>query len=77
MVTLLPTLYLNHKRIDKALTKTDYAGWGIWLFGFLFEVIADQQKMSFKSDKKNQVNRFKFVLLEIKISFCVHSGKIY
>ncbi|UJR33438.1 hypothetical protein I4U23_020883 [Adineta vaga] len=54
IITLLPTLYLNEKRVDKALTKTDFIGWGIWLFGFLFEVIADRQKMTFKNDLNNK-----------------------
>ena len=54
-MSLLPTLYLNTKKIDKPLTTTDYAGWGLWLFGFLFEVIADHQKLAFKSNAKNQV----------------------
>lgn len=56
-MTLLPTLYLNQKQNDKPLTKTDFIGWGIWLFGFVFETIADKQKMSFKSDPNNQVHR--------------------
>ncbi|CAF0728530.1 unnamed protein product [Adineta ricciae] len=53
-ITLLPTLYLNQKRVDKSLTKTDFIGWAIWLFGFGFEAIADRQKMAFKSNPSNQ-----------------------
>ncbi|CAF0785349.1 unnamed protein product [Rotaria sp. Silwood1] len=56
ILTLLPTLYLNQKQVDKPLTKTDYIGWGLWLFGFLFEVIADQQKMTFKNNSNNKGN---------------------
>jgi steroid 5-alpha reductase family enzyme len=55
IATLLPTLYLNQKQVDKPLTKTDFLGWGIWLFGFLFEVIADRQKMTFRSNPDNKV----------------------
>jgi steroid 5-alpha reductase family enzyme len=55
-MTLLPTLYLNQKQVDKPLTKTDFIGWGIWLFGFVFEVLADQQKMTFKNNPNNKVD---------------------
>ncbi len=56
IMTLLPTLYLNQKQVDKPLTKTDFIGWGIWLFGFVFEVLADQQKMTFKNNPNNKVD---------------------
>ncbi len=55
IITLLPTLYLNQKLTDKPLTKTDFLGWSIWLFGFLFEVLADKQKMTFKNNPNNKV----------------------
>ncbi len=55
IITLLPTLYLNQKQVDKALTKTDFLGWGIWLFGFLFEVLADHQKLTFRNNPANKV----------------------
>eukprot|EP00928_Gymnodinium_smaydae_P014579 TRINITY_DN15366_c1_g2_i2.p1 TRINITY_DN15366_c1_g2~~TRINITY_DN15366_c1_g2_i2.p1 ORF type:complete len:298 (-),score=21.33 TRINITY_DN15366_c1_g2_i2:263-1156(-) len=32
----------------------DFAGWGTWLFGFVFEVIADRQKSDFRNDPKNK-----------------------
>ncbi|CAF1563058.1 unnamed protein product [Rotaria magnacalcarata] len=54
LITLLPTLYLNQKQVDKPLTKTDYVGWILWLFGFIFETIADKQKMSFKNNLNNK-----------------------
>ncbi|CAF3903672.1 unnamed protein product [Rotaria sordida] len=54
IMTLLPTFYLNQKQIDKPLIKTDYIGWSIWLFGFIFEIIADKQKMSFKNNPNNK-----------------------
>ncbi|CAF3932747.1 unnamed protein product, partial [Rotaria sp. Silwood2] len=56
IITLLPTLYLNRKHFDKPLTKIDYIGWSMWLFGFLFEVIADKQKMTFKNNLNNKEN---------------------
>ncbi|CAM4872322.1 unnamed protein product [Rotaria socialis] len=54
LITLLPTLYLNQKQVDKPLRKTDYIGWSLWLFGFIFETIADTQKMSFKNNLNNK-----------------------
>lgn len=36
----------------------DYIGMGLWVFGFLFEVVADWQKRQFKAKKKNE---FKFI----------------
>jgi steroid 5-alpha reductase family enzyme len=75
LVTLLPTLYLNRKRVDKPLTKTDYIGWSLWLFGFLFEVLADSQKTAFKNNLNNKV----YSLILILIQKCISSflGKIY
>jgi hypothetical protein len=70
IMTLLPTLYLNTKQVDKKLTKTDFIGWGIWLFGFIFEVIADKQKMAFKNDSNNQVYLIIFILKEKFL--CIH-----
>jgi len=42
--------------VDKPLTKCDYFGWALWLFGFVFESIADRQKSAFKANHNNQVN---------------------
>ncbi len=61
IMTLLPTLFLNEKQVDKPLTKTDFVGWGMWLFGFIFEVIADQQKLAFKNNPNNQVYLLIFI----------------
>ncbi|CAF1159591.1 unnamed protein product, partial [Didymodactylos carnosus] len=58
LITLLPTIYVNRQRIDRKITTTDYLGWSIWLFGFLFEIIADGQKYAFKN---NPANRDKFI----------------
>ncbi|WAQ95096.1 hypothetical protein MAR_007567, partial [Mya arenaria] len=52
-VTLLPVLVLNNKKEDKPLTYRDYAGWGLWTLGFLFESIADYQKSAFKANPDN------------------------
>lgn len=68
IVTLLPTLYLNIKQVDKPLTRTDYAGWAVWLFGFLFESIADHQKMKFKSNANNKVNQLISISLDCFLS---------
>lgn len=51
--TLLPTLLLNMKKKDHPLSKQDYAGWVLWTIGFLFEVVADYQKSSFKANPDN------------------------
>jgi len=32
----------------------DFVGWGIWICGFLFEVIADKQKEAFRTDPANK-----------------------
>lgn len=56
-LTLLPTLMLNSKRADQALTKRDYLGWTVWGVGFIIEAIADYQKYVFRSDPAN-ANQF-------------------
>jgi steroid 5-alpha reductase family enzyme len=33
----------------------DYIGWGIWVLGMVFEVVADFQKSSFKANPDNKV----------------------
>ena len=52
-VTLLPTMLLNNKQTDTELTTRDYAGWTVWLAGFLLEAIADYQKYTFRSNPAN------------------------
>ena len=54
-LTLLPTLILNTERRNPALGARDYIGYGLWLTGFLLEVIADMQKSIFKADPANEV----------------------
>lgn len=55
LTTLLPVLVLNNKKEDKPLTTRDYVGWGLWLLGFVFEVLADYQKSVFKANPDNAV----------------------
>ena len=56
-LSLLPTLILNSKKEDKPLTTRDYFGWSLWIFGFLFEVIADYQKSVFRNNPDNAVSK--------------------
>lgn len=53
-MTLLPTMILNTTEKDERLTWKDYAGWALWIAGFLIEVTADYQKSQFKSDPANK-----------------------
>ena len=71
---LLPTLFVNERQRDKPLTNADYLGWSIWLFGFVLEVLADSQKMVFRSDPKNKVNSLSLLYLP---DSCLRLGKIY
>ncbi|CAH1788721.1 unnamed protein product [Owenia fusiformis] len=52
-LNLLPTLIHNSKEKDKPISTRDYVGWGLWTVGFLFEVIADYQKSSFRNNPDN------------------------
>jgi len=53
LATLLPVLMLNDKKQDKPIGARDYAGWGLWALGFLFEALADYQKSAFKGNPDN------------------------
>ena len=55
-VTLLPSLILNTERRDPALGSRDYLGWGLWVAGFLIEVVADMQKSIFRANPENDVS---------------------
>ena len=55
-VTLLPSLILNTERRDPALGARDYLGWGLWVAGFLIEVVADMQKSIFRANPENDVS---------------------
>lgn len=46
----LPVLFVNGSGADPALDGRDYAGWALWLVGFVLEVVADLVKMSFRQN---------------------------
>ncbi|XP_038044776.1 uncharacterized protein LOC119719404 [Patiria miniata] len=52
-VTLLPTQILNAEKNDRPLTKRDYVGWGLFVVGFLLEIVADYQKAAFRANPDN------------------------
>eukprot|EP00794_Sanderia_malayensis_P010805 gene10806-11959_t len=53
-ITLSPTMILNLKRRNRPLQLRDYVGWSLWMVGFLFETIADQQKSVFRNNPENK-----------------------
>ena len=61
-VTLLPSLILNTERRDPALGARDYLGWGLWVAGFLIEVVADMQKSIFRANPENDVSSIIFAV---------------
>lgn len=56
-LNLLPVLISNSKTEeelkDKPLNKWDYLGLGMWVGGFLLELLADMQKTSFRHNSAN------------------------
>ena len=57
-ITLLPTLMLNEsspRALRPPIGWQSYLGWSMWTLGFLFEVVADWQKSTFKADPANKV----------------------
>ncbi|CAD5121890.1 DgyrCDS10349 [Dimorphilus gyrociliatus] len=58
-VTLLPTILLNLKENDelRPITGSDIAGFVMFIFGFVFESLADYQKTVFRNDPRNK-NKF-------------------
>lgn len=58
LVTILPSLLAVLSPRQQSLTTRDYAGWGIWLIGYLIEVVADYQKSAFRN---NPANKDKFI----------------
>ena len=60
LITLLPTLIMNSKQKDQEISTQDYAGWGIWVLGFIFEAVADYQKSVFRANPENAVSSFAF-----------------
>jgi len=47
-ITLLPILLVNRIKRNDKLNFLDYTGFIVWFVGFLFEVVADYQKFTFK-----------------------------
>ena len=63
LLTLLPTLLLNAKQKDQELSTRDYAGWTLWVIGFVFEALSDYQKSAFRADPENAVSKFQSPLI--------------
>ncbi|XP_068212741.1 uncharacterized protein [Palaemon carinicauda] len=57
-VTILPSVLAVLSTRQRPLGTRDYIGWGIWLIGYLIEVVADYQKSSFRN---NPANKDKFI----------------
>lgn len=57
LTCLYPVLKLTQMSVAAPLAMLDYAGFGLWSFGFIFEVIADYQKGKFRSQPENK-NKF-------------------
>lgn len=53
-ITALPVFVLLSVKDSTPLGTLDYCGFGLWIFGFLFEVVADTQKTMFRSDAQNK-----------------------
>lgn len=54
-ISLLPVLFVNLEKQNKPLGFFDYFGTVVWVLGMLIEVVADYQKMSFRSNVANEV----------------------
>lgn len=50
----LPVTVVNASDRQPSLDVRDIIGWAMWLFGFLVEVTADQQKLAFKNAPQNR-----------------------
>ena len=57
-ITALPVFVLLSTRDRTPLGQLDYLGLGLWVTGFLTEVVADRQKSAFRGDA---ANRDKFI----------------
>eukprot|EP00051_Salpingoeca_urceolata_P005642 m.75319 g.75319 ORF g.75319 m.75319 type:complete len:254 (+) comp14476_c1_seq2:412-1173(+) len=51
--SLYPTLILLGKRAP-VVNNVAYAGWALWVIGFLFEAVADKQKTNFRAKPENK-----------------------
>tara|TARA_Y100001960_G_C14666827_1_gene823768 strand:- start:361 stop:1218 length:858 start_codon:yes stop_codon:yes gene_type:complete len=54
VLTLLPAMVILTSKISADISYFTFLGALIWLFGFLFEVVADFQKTSFKNNPENK-----------------------
>jgi steroid 5-alpha reductase family enzyme len=87
-ITLLPYLILNQRIDDHKMSAIDLLGFYLWVFGFIFEAIADYQKFKFRSYPANREkfissglwkfsrhpNYFGEIVLWIGIAACCFSG---
>lgn len=53
-LTMLPVLMVNQRANDTKINWVDCLGFSLFIFGFLFEVISDHQKSTFRSDPANK-----------------------
>lgn len=53
-ITLLPLLIITQRESDLQFKVLDYIGCSLFFCGFLFETIADYQKLRFRSDSENK-----------------------
>jgi len=51
----LPVQRINVSPNDVPLSPLDYIGWTLWTFGFVVQVSADLQKLSFRADPANKL----------------------
>lgn len=63
MTNILPTLIQNSKQRDRPIGALEYIGWGIWVFGFIFEAVADHQNFAFLSNPNNAVSSLPFMVI--------------
>ena len=58
-MTLLPKLFLNTQRrdADADLGNRDYISYALWTIRVLFEVVADMQKSTFRTNSNNDVRK--------------------
>uniref|UniRef100_A0A7S4DNZ6 Steroid 5-alpha reductase C-terminal domain-containing protein n=2 Tax=Lotharella globosa TaxID=91324 RepID=A0A7S4DNZ6_9EUKA len=52
-LTDLPIVTLNNIEDSSELGFIDFLGWSLWVVGFMFEVVADNQKFLFRNDPRN------------------------
>lgn len=54
-ITIGPALaIMTAVELSPEINMLEWLGIGIWLIGFMFEVVADQQKYNFKFDPRNK-----------------------